>query len=47
MARPSRNASPDAILSSARTFFATTKTSCTGEVSLLFWVLGEEKGNRG
>ncbi len=27
MARPSRNASPDAILSSARTFFATTKTS--------------------
>ena len=27
MARPSRNASPDAILSSARTFFATTNTS--------------------
>src|ERR1035437_6404265 len=27
MARPSRNASPDAILSPARTFFATTKTS--------------------
>ena len=27
MARPSRNASPDAILSSARTFFVTTKTS--------------------
>ena len=27
MARPSRNASPDAILSSARTFFVTIKTS--------------------
>ena len=27
MARPSRNASPDAILSSARTFFVTTKIS--------------------
>ena len=27
MARPSRHASPDAILSSARTFFVTTKTS--------------------
>jgi len=27
MARPARNASPDEILSSARTFFATTKTS--------------------
>ena len=27
MARPSRNASPDAIVRSARTFFATTKTS--------------------
>ena len=26
MARPSRNASPEAILSSARTFFVTTKT---------------------
>jgi putative transposase len=27
MARPARNASPDQVLSSARTFFATTKTS--------------------
>jgi len=27
MARPARNADPDAILSAARTFFATTKTS--------------------
>ncbi len=27
MARPIRNANPDEILSSARTFFATTKTS--------------------
>jgi putative transposase len=27
MARPDRNASPDEVLSSARTFFATTKTS--------------------
>src|SRR5271157_3307723 len=27
MARPARNASPESILSSARTFFATTKTS--------------------
>jgi putative transposase len=27
MARPARNASPDAIVRSARTFFATTKTS--------------------
>ncbi|MGO9211645.1 MAG: REP-associated tyrosine transposase [Terriglobales bacterium] len=27
MAQPARNAGPDAILSSARTFFATTKTS--------------------
>ena len=27
MARPSRNARPDSIVSSARTFFATTRTS--------------------
>jgi putative transposase len=27
MARPDRNASPDEVLSSTRTFFATTKTS--------------------